>query len=110
MAELFAYLDEPQTRFAERIFKFLDSSGDGTIDFVEFLKMISTWCMFGPKEVLQFCCSIFDVDGSGSLSVKELKELIVSNEYIPYIMRQESNHIVYRLLWRRPRRHKLKMH
>ncbi len=43
VSELFAYLQEPQTRFAEMIFKFLDSSGDGQMDFLEFLKMLSTW-------------------------------------------------------------------
>ena len=83
--EFFQYINEPQTRFAEIIFKFLDTSGDGVMDFQEFLKVLSTWCMFGSKEILQFCFGVFDTDGDGFLVQEEIKELMVSNAWLTYI-------------------------
>jgi Ca2+-binding EF-hand superfamily protein len=50
--------------------------GNGTIDFDEYVQVVTMYCMFTKDEILRFCFECFDVDGSGTIDEREFIELI----------------------------------
>ena len=48
----------------------IDIDGSGTIEFDEYVRVLTTYCMFTKDDILRFCFECFDVDGSGTIDEK----------------------------------------
>jgi len=50
--------------------------GDGEfLSFSEFVSVVSTFCLFGPEEIIRFAFNCVDEDKSGFVSLEELDNL-----------------------------------
>uniref|UniRef100_A0A7S2R9F5 EF-hand domain-containing protein n=1 Tax=Mucochytrium quahogii TaxID=96639 RepID=A0A7S2R9F5_9STRA len=74
--EFFEYIDIEMDEIRQKLFEFLDNSGDGTMDFHELMYALSTFCMFGPKEILQIVFSLADVSTNGDMTLENFKKLL----------------------------------
>ena len=75
--EMFVYIKEKPTQLGDALFEMLDeTSGDGEMNFSEFVHAVCTLSMFGRAEILRFCFAHYDKDASGTIDVDELRELI----------------------------------
>ena len=54
----------------------VEVDNSGFLSFYEFLKVTSTFCLFGQEEVLKFCFFIFDKDKNGYIEEDEMNALI----------------------------------
>lgn len=62
---------DPSEREMVEIINELDSDGNGSIDFDEFLVMMSL--LQDPEDEMKKAFNVFDTDGSGSISAAELR-------------------------------------
>ena len=58
------------------MFRIYDSNNDGYIDFPEFMIIYFLINEGSPQEVLSRIFRVFDVNGDGTISMKEMKRLI----------------------------------
>lgn len=77
LSELFTRLDCPLTPFVTSLFGFLDSNGDGELDFGEFLHAVGTVCMMGQAELGTLCWSLLDVGKVGSVTRTQFEGFIL---------------------------------
>merc|ERR1712004_837674 len=71
--ELISLPDIPKNQLVYRIIEILDQDGDGEIDFYEFIEGLSQFSVKGEKtKKLRFAFSIYDLDGDGVISSKDL--------------------------------------
>lgn len=76
--ELLSFIGVDSTDVAMRIFNFLDDNHDGEIDFPEFMNIISTFCMFGNKEVARMCFSFLGPNEDMQAPVMAAQQFISS--------------------------------
>ena len=74
--ELFAFLEEPKTKIAEKFFDWIDHDNSGELDFSEYLSMLSAFCMMGSGSVFQIAFNIVDEDGSGYVDRDEIQKMV----------------------------------
>jgi hypothetical protein len=60
--ELFAVLQEVETLVTDAFFRLMDSGDKGNIDFHDFMRVCSTYCIYTRRDILKFCFDCFDVD------------------------------------------------
>ena len=65
-----------KSQFAKRCFKMIDQDSSGNIDFSEFILSIWNYCTFDMGSLILFGFNFYDLDGSGALTMAEIKELI----------------------------------
>ena len=58
------------------MFRMYDSDDDGFIDFTEFMLVFHIMSDGAPEEVLTKIFRVFDVNGDGVISIKEMDKLI----------------------------------
>jgi hypothetical protein len=58
------------------LFALIDLSGNGAIDFNEFVQMFTTFCIYSERDILQFLFSLFDRDNSGALDQSEFIDMV----------------------------------
>ena len=75
--ELMDHIGIKRTVFTDKLFRFLDTSGDGGLDFAEFLHSIGTLCMFGREEIRRMCFNIYDVAGKGTVNPKLMHDMLL---------------------------------
>ena len=63
----------------ERMFKLFDTSGDGEIDYKEFLVGLAKFKATG-EGMIKFCFELYDEDNSGALSMEELAKVMFANQ------------------------------
>ena len=63
---------DPTEKEMNEIIRELDSDGNGSIDFDEFLVMMTL--LQDPEDEMKRAFKVFDTDGSGSISASELRE------------------------------------
>jgi Ca2+-binding EF-hand superfamily protein len=73
--ELFTVLEEEETLVTDAFFKLMDSDGSGRIEFDEFVKVCSTYCIYSRRDILKFCFDCFDTDSSGFIDEDEYKKM-----------------------------------
>ena len=74
--EFYALFEAKKNPFGDALFKMVDLDGDGEfLSFSEFVSVVSTYCLFGPPEVLRFAFNAVDEDLSGFISFEELDNL-----------------------------------
>lgn len=73
---VFAFLEEPKTKIAERFFDWIDHDNSGELDFSEYLGMLSAFCMMGSGSMFQIAFNIVDEDGSGYVDRDEIKKMV----------------------------------
>lgn len=74
--EWFESMEEERTVFTDSLTELLDIEHDGRINFGDFLFMVTTYCLFEPREILRFCFFVFDQDKHGYFETPELKLLM----------------------------------
>ena len=62
--------------FAGTVFDLIDDSGDGNVDFEEFMSAISVLVKGGRKEKLQWIFNLYDADKSGKIDLEELTKVL----------------------------------
>ena len=60
----------------KHVFRMYDSGKDGFIDFTEFMLVFHIMSEGAPEEVLTKIFRVFDVNGDGVISIKEMNKLI----------------------------------
>ena len=60
--ELFTALEEKETLVTDAFFRLMDSGDKGKIDFEDFIRVCSTYCIYSRKDILKFCFDCFDTD------------------------------------------------
>lgn len=76
--EFLEMIKSPSNMLAVSLFKLIDVDGSGTIDFSEFIRVLSTYCLFSKEDILRFTFDCFDTDGSGTLDERELSEMCIA--------------------------------
>ena len=75
--ELMGHVGLKRTPFTDKLFRFLDTSGDGTLDFAEFLHSVGTVCMFGRREITQMSFNMYDLAGLGKVNPKAIHDMMI---------------------------------
>lgn len=65
-----------RTKFTERCFQIFDKDSSSSVDFCEFILGIWNYCTFTMNSLIIFAFNFHDLDGSGELTMEEIKELI----------------------------------
>jgi Ca2+-binding EF-hand superfamily protein len=74
--EFYEMFHSTKTPFGDSLFNLVDLDGNGEfLTFSEFVQVVTTFCLFGPNEVLRFAFNVVDVDKSGFISLAELDML-----------------------------------
>ena len=63
-------------KMEKHLFRMYDSDSDGFIDFTEFMLVFHIMSEGAPEEVLTKIFRVFDVNGDGVISIKEMNKLI----------------------------------
>ena len=63
-------------KMEKHVFRMYDSDKDGFIDFTEFMLVFHIMSEGAPEEVLTKIFRVFDVNGDGVISIKEMNKLI----------------------------------
>jgi Ca2+-binding EF-hand superfamily protein len=74
--EFYQLFATKKSAFGDALFRLCEL--DGSCDFLsfsEFVSVVSTYCLFGPVEILRFAFNVVDEDNSGFVSLKELDGL-----------------------------------
>ncbi len=75
--EFFNYINIPRTGFVDLIFKrILDISGDGSLDFSEFIVALGTYSLFDCDEILTICYKLKYNKAIQMMNINDLKELL----------------------------------
>ena len=74
-AEFFTYFDLVQTPHANRCFSYFDTTGDNTVDFLEFMVSIWNVCTMKVDALTNFAFDLFS-DCDGELSFPEIEHII----------------------------------
>ena len=63
-------------KMEKHVFRMYDSDKDGFIDFTEFMLVFHIMSDGAPEEVLSNIFRVFDVNGDGVISIKEMNKLV----------------------------------
>lgn len=74
--ELFSWLQEPLTVFSNSLFSLVDVEKHRELNFVEFVRSMATYAMFGQEEVLRFAFFAIDDNKNGVIDHGELHMLV----------------------------------
>ena len=77
LEEFYQFFKLQRTSFSDRCFTIMDEDGSGQVDFCEFVVCIWNYCSYDLTGLVKFAFGIFDLDGSGTIEVHEMRELIV---------------------------------
>lgn len=74
--EFYGLFNTKKSPFGDALFKLVELDGDNEfLSFSEFVQVVSTFCLFGPEEILRFAFNVVDEDHSGFVSLQELDNL-----------------------------------
>ena len=65
-----------KTKFTERCFQIFDKNSSSDVEFCEFILAIWNYCTFTMNSLILFAFNFYDLDGSGELTMEEIKDLI----------------------------------
>lgn len=76
MDEFYSLFGSKRSPFGDGIFNLVNLDGDGDfLSFSEFVTVVTTYCLFGPNEIIRFAFNVVDEDKSGFASFEELDNL-----------------------------------
>jgi len=76
--ELCSAIALPVNQFTKTLFRFLDTSDDGLLDFGEFIHSLGTLCLFGAQEITKMCYSFMEANDLGLVTGPHLRQLLKS--------------------------------
>eukprot|EP00948_MAST-09A_sp_MAST-9A-sp1_P003534 g3534.t1 len=76
LSEFFLYIKVAETDYGNLLFKWFDDDSDGSLNFNEFLLAISTYGMFGDREILNQLYTMIDMDGNGFITMDEFHDCL----------------------------------
>jgi len=56
----------------DRVYRVFDKNNDGIVDEIEWVEGISTMTRGTPEEIINFCYTVYDINGDKSLAREEL--------------------------------------
>jgi len=74
--EFVEFLGEEKSDFAADVFRIFDRDGDNNMTFLEYLGAVVKVCSSDHDMLCRFAFRMIDTDNSGTLEVRELKELV----------------------------------
>ena len=63
-------------QFANNVFRTFDKNGDKKLDFREFMTALHMTSSADPKERLMWAFEMYDINGSGQISMSECKDVV----------------------------------
>ena len=61
--------------YTENLFKLVEVENSTELSFSEFIHAVTTYCLFGPEDILKFCFYVFDKNRDGCIDHEELHAL-----------------------------------
>jgi len=71
----FKMIGEEETSFTNALFELIDADKSGTIDFEEYVQVLTSYCIYSQEDLLYFIFSYFDNDHSGGLDEQEFIDM-----------------------------------
>ena len=58
-------IGERSSPYTDKLFRLIDSDDHGSFDFEQYVRVVSSYCMFSKTQILHFCFECFDPMNSG---------------------------------------------
>ena len=58
-------IGERSSAYTDKLFRLIDSDDHGSFDFEQYVRVVSSYCMFSKTQILHFCFECFDPMNSG---------------------------------------------
>lgn len=73
--ELMKFLELDRSPFSDSVIALVDETGEGSLKFNEFFRVVCIYSMYTQTDILQFCFQTFDKDGSGTIDEEEFLDM-----------------------------------
>jgi Ca2+-binding EF-hand superfamily protein len=73
----YRFLGVPPSRFADRVFALFDESGDGVVDFTEFVTTVWVYCSLDASALCRFAFMMYDGAVCGHISGADLRDMML---------------------------------
>ena len=84
----------PNEKIGKIMYKMLDSDGNGTLDFNEFITGLNNFLPDAPiEEKAKLCFRAYDSDGSGTISKDEIRSMIEISLENNQLMSMDDEHL-----------------
>ena len=76
MFEFLSYFDLDHSEYIEKCFKYFDTTGGDSVDFLEFIVSVWNICTLKNDTLTNFTFDLYDLDADGELSLPEIDRMV----------------------------------